>query len=327
MSGVLLGVDVGGTTTAAGLVTREGEVLLEESAPTHGAGPATSGRTIVALIERVRRGAQARGLIIEGIGVGIPGVVDASSGRVGDEVVHVEDLRNQPLASVLTERFGLPAFIDNDVNALALAEHFFGLGRGASSLVVLAPGTGFGSGIVLDGRLVRGAHGFGGEFGHVPVKFDGVPCFCGGRGCLAAYASGRGIAERARDRVAGHSGAPLLRRAGGDPTAVTAPLVFEAAASGDADAGAIVDEACRALGAIIAVIVNGLNPDVVVVTGGVAPAFAALETAVLRYAGEYAFARALAGTTVRIVPGDKRLTMRGAAALVLYETARRARAR
>ncbi|HSE91873.1 MAG TPA: ROK family protein [Methylomirabilota bacterium] len=327
MSGVLLGVDVGGTTTAAGLVTAEGEVLLEESAPTHGAGPATSWRTIVTLIERVRRGADARGLAIHGIGVGIPGVVDAPAGRVGDEAPHVEDLRNSPVASRLTDRFGLPTFVDNDVNALALAEHFFGLGRGVPSLVVLAPGTGFGSGIVLDGRLVRGAHGFGGELGHVPVKFDGAPCFCGGRGCLAAYASGRGVVERARDRVAGHAGATLLRRAGGDPMAITAPLVFEAAASGDVESGAVVDEACRALGAIIAVVVNGLNPDVVVVTGGVAAAYAPLERTVLRHAGEHAFARALAGTTVRVVPGDKRLTMRGAAALVRYETELKSRPR
>jgi glucokinase len=159
----------------------------------------------------------------------------------------------------------------------------------------------------------------------VPVNYDGVPCFCGGRGCLAAYASGRGIAERARDRVAGHAGAPMLRLAGGDPATVTAPLVFEAAAAGDADARLIVDEACRALGAIVAVIVNGLNPEVIVVTGGVAASFVPLENAVLRYAGEYAFARALAATTVRIVPADKRLTMRGAAALVLYETDRRSR--
>ena len=125
--------------------------------------------------------------------------------------------------------------------------------------------------------------------------------------------------------MAGRAGAPLVRRAGGDADALTAPLVFDAAASGDADAGAIVDEACRALGAIIAVIVNGLNPDVVVITGGVASALVPLEKAVLRYASEYALARALAATTVRIMPGDKRLTMRGAAALVLYETARRAR--
>jgi len=320
---VLLGVDVGGTTTAAGLVTRDGAVRFEQRAATHAAGPGSAWQTIVALVERALRDASARGVTVEGIGVGIPGVVDTVTGRVGDEAAHVEDLRNQPVGPRLAERFGLPVFVDNDVNALALGEHYFGLGRGMPSLVVLAAGTGFGAGIVLDGALVRGAHGFGGEFGHVPVKFDGVPCFCGGRGCLAAYASGRGIADRARDRVAGDAGAPLLARAGGDPVALTAPVVFAAAAEGDPDAAAVVSDACRALGAMIAVIVNGLNPDVVVVTGGVAGAYAPLEATVLRWAAEHAFPRALAGTTVRLVAGDKGSTMRGAAALVLYETARR----
>jgi len=319
---VLLGVDVGGTTTAAGLVTPAGEVLDDESRPTHGRGPGTAIELIADLVESLRRRARDRGLEVRGVGVGVPAIVDTAAGRIGDEALNVPELAGQPLAALLARRAGLPTWVDNDVNALALAEHFFGRGRGARSLVVLAPGTGFGSGIVLDGRLVRGAVGFGGEFGHTPIDFDGPPCWCGGRGCLALYASGRGVAERARDRVAGHADAPLLRLAGGDPMAIAAPLVFEAAAAGDPAAAAVVDDACRAMGAIIGVIVNGLNPEVVVVTGGVAGAYAALEKKVLAAAAEYAFNRALAATAVRIVPGDKRLTMRGAAALVLYETAR-----
>jgi glucokinase len=215
----------------------------------------------------------------------------------------------------------VPVFVDNDVNALALAEWRFGAGRGARSLVVLAPGTGFGAGIILDGRLVRGVAGFGGEFGHTPVKFDGPPCWCGGRGCLAVYASGRGIAEAARARVAGHDESPLLLAAGGVAQRITAELVFRAAADGEPVAAAVVDEACRALGAMLATIVNGLNPEVVVVTGGVAGSLAALEKQILAAAAEHAFARALAATRITIVPGDKRLTMRGAAALVLYERA------
>src|SRR5947209_6160900 len=94
-------------------------------------------------------------------------------------------------------------------------------------------GAGFGAGIVLDGRLVRGASGFGGELGHAPVRFDGPRCWCGGRGCLALYASGRGIVDSARARVAGHPQAPLLEAARGDPMMITAPGVFHAAAEGD----------------------------------------------------------------------------------------------
>jgi glucokinase len=323
MAEVLLGVDVGGTTTAAGVVTADGEVVVDERAPTHRAGPATAALTIVDLITSVRHRAAEQGLTVAGIGVGVPGVVHADRGQVGDEAPHVPDLRGQPLATMLADRFGLPAFVDNDVNALALGEYLFGLGRGARSLVVLAPGTGFGSGIVLEGRLVRGAHGFGAEFGHAPVKFDGRPCWCGGRGCLAVYASGRGIAEAARARVGGASGPGLLARAHGDPLAITAPAVFEAAAAGDPVAADVVDEACRALGAMIGAIVNGLNPEVVVITGGVAASFASLEARVLAAAAGHAFRRALALTRVVIAPGDKRTTVRGAAALVLYERGRR----
>jgi glucokinase len=317
---VLVGVDVGGTTTAAGIVTTAGEVLIDETAPTHRAGPGTAGATILELIETVLGRAATAGFRATGIGVGVPGVVDAARGRIGDEAPHVPDLQSVALGPRLRQRFGLPAFVDNDVNALALAEYMFGLGRGARSLVVLAPGTGFGTGIVLDGHLVRGASGFGGEFGHSPVKFDGRPCWCGGRGCLAAYASGRGIAEAARERVAREPGTVLQRLAGGDSEAITAPLVFQAAAGGDAVAAAVVDEACRALGAMIGTIVNGLNPEVLVITGGVAAAYAPLEKRVLAAAAQHAFPRALAQTRLSIVPGDKRRTMRGAAALVLYET-------
>jgi glucokinase len=320
MTRAVLGVDVGGTTTAAGLVTSSGEVLIEAQAPTHGAAAGRALETIVGLIETIREGARARGVSIDGIGLGLPGIIDAAGGRVGEEIPHVPELAGQPIAAMLADRFDLPVFIDNDVNALALAEWTFGASRGVRSLVVLASGTGFGAAIILGGRLVRGVAGFGGELGHTPVKFDGKPCWCGGRGCLAVYAGGRGIAEAARERAASPSGAGLAAAVGGDVSAITAALVFRLAAEGDPAAAAIVDEACQALGAMIGTIVNGLNPEVVLVTGGVAQSFAALERRILRAAAEYALKRALAATRVSIVPGDKRVTMRGAAALVLYET-------
>src|SRR5207247_2376285 len=314
---LLLAVYIGGTPTSAGVVTRAGEVLIEQRVPTHRAGKGRALETIVGLIAAVRREAEGRGRAIAFIGVGVPGPVDARRGRIGEDVPHVPELAGRALAAELAERFGLPAFVDNDVNALALGEWMFGAGRGARSLVVLAPGTGFGAGIVLDGRPVRGAAGFGGELGHTPVKFDGPPCWCGGRGCLALYASGRGIAEAARARVAGLSGAPLFTAAGGDPLAITAPLVFRAARGGDGGASAVVDEACRALGAMLGTAVHGLNPELIVLTGGVAESLVPLEAQILQRAAEYAFRAALARTRVTIVPGDKRTSMRGAAALAI----------
>jgi glucokinase len=307
MKTAIVGVDVGGTTMAAGVVTCAGDVIVDESAPTPGGGTSDPLDTIVALIRRVTGEAERRRYTIGAIGVGVPGPVDAARGRVGEPVNHVPGLAGRPLAEELAAHVGLPTFLDNDVNALALGELMFGVGRGARSIVVLAAGTGFGAGIVLDGRLVRGAVGFGGELGHVPIRFDGPRCWCGGRGCLALYASGRGIADAAR------------ARAGGGATAITAQDVFRAAAQGDAVAASVVDEACQAIGAVIGTVVNGLNPEVVVVTGGVARSLVPLEARIRAAAAEYAFAAALAATRVVIVTGDKRAGVRGAAALALYE--------
>ena len=276
-------------------------MLATEAAPTHGDGPATTERTLTALVERGLARATAQGVTITAIGVGVPGTVDPATGVIG-ESHHTPDLSGRHLGRVLGARFGRPAFVDNDVNALALSEWMFGLGRGARSLVVLAVGTGIGAGIVLDGRLVRGAGGYAGEFGHTTVKLDGPPCWCGARGCPVVYASGRGIAEAAGGRAA--------------------PLVFEAAAGGEAAAIAIVDAACEALGAVIGTIVNGLNPEVVVVTGGVAASFGGREAQIREAAARFSMAPALAGTRVAFVPGDKRTSVRGPAALAFYEVGR-----
>ena len=316
MSEVVIAVDVGGTTIAAGLVTPAGEVIDERRIAAEPAARATLA-TVESLIEDLRR--RAGGRVVRGIGVGVPGPVDA--GRVAAEVPHAPDLANRPLAELLRARFALPAYVDNDVNALALGEWRFGAGQGVRSLVVLAAGTGFGCGIILEGRLVRGVNGFGGEFGHTPVKFDGPRCWCGGRGCLAIYASGRGIAEAARARVAADPTAALIAAAG-EVEAITTALVFRLAAAGDPTAAAVVDEACRALGAMIATMVNGLNPEAIVVTGGVAESLVALDKRILAAAAEYAFPRALGAARITIVPADKRTTMRGAAALVAYELER-----
>src|SRR2546422_3803540 len=218
MTAAIVGVDVGGTTTAAGVVTSDGDVLADESAPTRGTAPGGLLGTIVALIGRVRDEAGRRPGSIDAIGVGVPGPVDAARGRIGEPVTHVPELAGRDLASELGSRFGLPAFVDNDVNALALGEWMFGAGRGYRSLVVLAAGTGFGAGIVLDGRVVRGASGFGGELGHAPVRFDGGPCWCGGGGGPPPLPGGPGNAPGARAPRRGPRPAPAPRgRAGAPP--------------------------------------------------------------------------------------------------------------
>lgn len=306
---VSIGADVGGTTVSAGLVGGDGVVLVHAESPTHRDGPGTALATLLGLLERMRAAARERSLEPAGVGIGVPGTVDADRGAVGEDIHYVPELAGVALGDVVAGRLGVPAFVDNDVNVLALGEWTFGAGRGARSLVVLALGTGVGGGIILDGRIHRGRAGFGGELGHVPVDFDGRACICGGQGCLKAYVSGTDI---------GREGTARLKRP------VEAATVFELAAGGDPVARGIVAEVCRALGAGLAVIVNGLNPEVLLLAGSVAKSLKPLAGEIRAQAERYAFARALAATRIEILAVDKDATVRGGAALVRYETRRRA---
>jgi glucokinase len=154
------------------------------------------------------------------------------------------------------------------------------------------------------------------------VSLDGPPCVCGGRGCLTAYASGRLIADRARERLARYPGSRVLAEAGDDPARISAALLFGAAAAGDPLARAVVDEACEALAIGVATLATLLNPDVVVITGGVAASLAPLAEDLRARARRRALAGVLDGTAVHVVPADKRDTVRGGAALVLHDLAR-----
>lgn len=308
MRRVVIGVDLGGTTVSAGLVAADGKVLAHLQEPTRKSGPGTALATLVDLLDRLQQAARSRGVEVTGIGIGVPGTVDAERGVIGSDIHYVPELASTPLADTIAKRLALPAFVDNDVNVLALGEWMFGAGKGTRSLVVLALGTGVGGGIILDGQLHRGQGGFGGELGHVPINFDGRPCICGGRGCLKAYVSGTDI---------GREGSERLKRP------VDAATVFLLAEQGDAIAREIVGEVCQALGAGLAVIVNGLNPELLLLAGSVAKSLKPLQREILAQLECYAFARALASTRIEILTMDKDATVRGGAALVAYESGRR----
>jgi glucokinase len=317
---VLIGVDVGGTTMSGGLVTPEGEIFSTVQAETHRDGPGTAVEDLARIIDELMLKALERGMTVGGIGVGLAGIVDADAGLMKKGIERITELTELPLAQRIQAKTGVPVFLDNDVNALALGEWRWGHGRGASALVVLALGTGLGGAIVLDGRLERGRSGFGGEFGHVPVKFDGRPCVCGGRGCLGAYAAGYGLAAEWRRR------SRQERESGPSPSESSmsnAEEVFRAAARGDGAADAIIEEACQALSAALGGVINALNPEVVVVTGGILKSLVHREAEILGRVDEYALAPARAAARIHLVPGDKSQTVRGGAALVLYEQARR----
>jgi glucokinase len=241
--------------------------------------------------------------------------VDVASGTVGGEAHHVPELAGVPVARLLAEATGAPAVADNDVNALALGEWLWGAGRGAKSFVLLAIGTGVGGGIILDGRLHRGAGGFGGELGHVPVAFEGRPCICGARGCLKAYVAGPDLAAEGSRRL-------------GRP--VDAAALFDLAERGrstaeGALAEAVLAEAAEALAAGLAIIVNGLNPERLLVAGSVGRAFARRESDVRARLARRAYKGAMATTRLAFLDLDKDTSVRGGAALVLYEQERGSR--
>jgi len=302
--GVLLGVDVGGTSMSAGLVTRDGRVLVTRGRPTHGPDAGGAIERILALAAEMAALPDARAHGLVGVGAGLPGLVDVASGTVSGEAHHVPELAGAPMAKLLSEVAGAPAFVDNDVNALALAEGRWGAGRGAKSFVLLAVGTGVGGSMVIDGRLHRGAGGFGGELGHVPIAFEGRPCICGARGCLKAYVAGPDLAREASRRL-GRS--------------VDAAELFELADGGDSIAEAVVVEATEALAAGLAIIVNGINPERLLVAGSVGRAFARREEDVRARLARRAYKGALATTRVIFLDLGKDTSVRGGAALVLYE--------
>lgn len=319
---VLIGVDVGATTIGAGLVTERGDVVAFECVPTHARGRGTALAVLVELIEALVRGADRDGWSAGGIGIGLPGLVDTERGMMVSEQNFVPEFAKIPLARDLRASTGLPVFVDNDVNALALGEHEFGVGRGAASMALLAIGTGVGGAIILGGELVRGHSGCAGEFGYISVDFQAPRSQAprsrwGVRGCLNDYLAGVALATAARAATARGEPSKLLTLAGGEQQRITAAVVFEAAAAGDEVATAIVEQACAALGAAIGSIVNVLDPELIVVTGGVAASLVTLEPHVAECAARYALPHALARTRLRIVPADKRRTVLGGAALAL----------
>ena len=319
----LIGIDVGATSISGGLVTSDGAVVAVDQRATHARGKGTAVETLLDLVDAMLAQARAHGLRVLGVGAGLAGVVDPAAATMTDMPSnHVREFAGVPLASRISGATGLPAFVDNDANAHALAEWTFGVARGATSMVLIAVGTEIGGAIITNGALVRGHSGFAGELGHIPIQLDGPHCICGGRGCAGAYLGGRVMADTARRRAV-RARSKLVSMAGGDRRAITAELVFEAARLDDPLARAIVDQGCEAMAALLAIAINGLNPEIVIVTGGVTASLRPLAGDILRRAGRYAYAPALARTRVETVSGEKTRTVRGGAALVLYELARR----
>ncbi len=263
---MFIGVDVGGSKVLAAVVGDDGQVL--ESAERR-----TPGRLVDAsLVEDALTDAVvavAVGEPIAAVGVAAAGFVDAG----GSRVMFAPHLpwRDDDVRGRLADRWGTLVVLDNDANCAAHAEATYGAARGARTAVVVTLGTGIGGALIVDGRLVRGRNGMAGEFGHMQVVPDGQPCECGRRGCWEQYASGNALVRFARSRL-GHDPSMLTEACGGDPDRLTGPMVTAAAADGDLVARHAFDSVGDWLGVGLANLVAAIDPDVVVVGGGVAAA-------------------------------------------------------
>jgi glucokinase len=261
-----IGVDVGGTGTKAGIVNRDGEILLRVSRPTD---PSAGTKGIIGVVEELLARAGDSGAAIDAIGVGAAGFIHAPSGSVTFAPNLTYD--DPHIALALFGRTGLPVIVDNDANAAAWGERRFGTARGATDMVLLTVGTGIGSGIVANGHLVRGHTGAGAEFGHVVIDPEGPHCNCGLRGCLEQFASGRAIARIARDAVGTDQASSILDFSGSIDD-ITAEHVGKAARERDETARSVLRRAGNYLGIGLSNIANLFDPEVIVLGGGVVAA-------------------------------------------------------
>jgi len=292
---MVIGLDAGGTKLLGASLDEGLELGPRVRHTWAGEGRDATLEVIARAVEDIR--AQAGD--VEAVGLGVPSLVDWDDG-VSRWSNHLP-LDDLPLRDLMTERLGLPVVVDNDGNLAVLAEHREGAARDSSNAVFLAMGTGIGGGLVLDGKVYRGSHGYAGEFGHMVVDHDGADCpgACPGRGCLEALASGRAIGV-AGERAARDAPDSALGRRLAESGAVLGQVVTELAHEGDAAARAVLADVGRRLGAGLTGIVNALDPDVVVIGGGAVTAGDLL----LDPAREVVAARALppVARAVRIVP-------------------------
>ncbi len=321
--GVIIGLDVGATRLAGGVVDPAGRILSARTAPTDrlGRGEGILQNLLDVAGDLVEAARSLRNPIL-GLGVGVPGVIEAGSGTIGEDIQNLPELRGLALGRILGERTDLPVVVDNDVNALTLGEWTFGQARGFRHVAMLAVGTSVGGGLILDGRLVRGAGGYAGEIGHIPVDLDGPECLCGSKGCLKVFASGADIARQARELLRAGRPSRLRDLCGGEPARIEASAVFTAAGQGDPVAVTVVARAAQALGAGVATLIHLCNPEIIVLGGGVMEAGQMLLEPVIRWARYYAFEAAFDRTRIVRSSLTKESGVLGGAALFLYEQGR-----
>jgi glucokinase len=300
----IVGLDIGGTNMVVGLVPFEGgPPLALRKLPTT---PAGGGEDVVsraaaairsAVDEVLRDTGQTREDVL-GVGIGSPGPLDRGTGIV----LETPNLGwvDFPLRDLVSRAVGMPATLDNDANCATFGEWWLGAGRGSRFLVGLTLGTGIGGGLVIDGEIHHGASDAAGEFGHMTIDSMGRRCNCGNYGCLEAYASGPNIAARAVEGIRAGVESVLVDLVDGALEEITAATVYEGVVLGDAYAQEVMNETAKFLAVGVANLINALNPDTVVIAGGVTRAGDHLFVPLLKEVRRRAFRSAV--EACRILP-------------------------
>jgi len=261
-----VGIDIGGTKVAGALVSESGEILRELKVPTPANDSVALQAAVVAMVNELRAGEEIRA-----VGVAAAGFVDANQAVV----VYSPNLswRNEPLKAKLEAELGVQVFIENDANAAGWAEYRFGAGRGSHHMMMLTIGTGVGGAIIANGELFRGGFGIGGELGHSNFIPNGKTCGCGQHGCLEQYGSGTALLNAAKELVAGGTPeASRLAALAAEKGELTGHGVYQAIQEGDPGALRLLNELGTNLGLAVASLTAILDPEIVVIGGGVSAA-------------------------------------------------------
>lgn len=296
-----IGIDVGGTNVKIALVDSDGKIGYSNTIPTRAEmGYEYTINNMKQAIRDLMTETKLSAKDIEGIGFGLPGQVDFKSGIVR-LITNIPGWVEIPLAKMIEDEFHIPTRIDNDVRCAALGELNFGAGKGCENLICITVGTGIGSGLIINGKLVRGASNAAGEIGHIKLQMhDGPICGCGDTGCLEAFASGPSIVAMAEEYILGGKSTKYREMANGG--AITPFIVAEAAKAGDPVARRIFTRMGEYIGIGMASVVNLLNPERIIVGGGVADAGDILLTPLKETIKKRAMK--IAGETVQVVPAQ-----------------------
>lgn len=301
--GKRIGIDVGGTNVKIALVDKSGKIIYSNSVPTYAKmGYEYTVNNIKQAIKDLMKETNTTAKDIDGIGFDFPGQVDYKTGIV-KLAPNIPGWVNVPIAQMIEEEFHIPTRIDNDVRCAALGEMKFGAGQGCENFVCITVGTGIGSGLVVNGQLVRGASNAAGEIGHIKLQMkDGLICGCGDTGCLEAYASGPSIVAMAQDYIKGGKSTKFREMAAAEGGEITPYMVAKAAEAGDPVAKRIFAIVGEYIGIGLTSVINLLNPEKVIIGGGVAEAGDLLLDPIRKTIKERAMV--VAGSTVEIVPAQ-----------------------